>query len=247
MLSGKRILITGSNGGIGNSISEILLENNAELVLLYHKNREQIDILTSKIKFNKSKIHTYQVDLCNSVQLELTLKKILDSGNIDIFIHSVTLPITYKSVKDLSWDEYQKHINLQTKSFLQIIQSFIPCMTKNKGKIISILTSYTVGTPPNSISNYVSAKYSLLGLSKSLAVELGPLGITVNCVSPSMTQTPLTSNIPSKLKAIITHETPLKRLASPTDTASIVLFLCSKLSDYVNGENILVTGGHTMQ
>ena len=74
MLSGKRILITGSNGGIGNSISEILLENNAELVLLYHKNREQIDILTSKIKFNKSKIHTYQVDLCNSVQLELTLK-----------------------------------------------------------------------------------------------------------------------------------------------------------------------------
>jgi len=247
LLSGKRILITGSNGGIGNSISKILLENNAELVLLYNKNRDQLDNLTSEIKFDKSKIQTYQVDLCNSIQLNSTLKSIINSGPIDIFIHSVSLPISYKPITNLSWDEYQEHIDLQTKSFLQIVQLLIPDMKKNKGKIISILTSYTVGAPPNSISNYILAKYSLLGLSKSMAVELGPLGITVNCVSPSMTQTPLISNIPSKLKEIIENQTPLKRLASPTDVSSVILFLCSKLSDYVNGENILVTGGHTMQ
>ncbi len=243
MLSGKRILITGSNGGMGNSISEILLENNAELVLLYNKNHDQLDNLISK---TKSKIQIYQVDLCDSIQLDLTLKKILDSDKIDIFIHSVTLPITYKPIKDLSWNEYQKHIDLQTKSFLQITKSLIPKMKKNNGKIISILTSYTMGTPPNSMSNYITAKYALLGLSKSLAVELGPLGITVNCVSPSMTPTPLISNIALKAKEIVEHQTPLKRLASPTDTASVVLFLCSKLSDFVNGENLLVTGGQIM-
>jgi 3-oxoacyl-[acyl-carrier protein] reductase len=117
---------------------------------------------------------------------------------------------------------------------------------RKRGKIISILTSYTVGRPPNNISPYLVGKYSLLGLSKSLAVELGPYGITINCISPSMTNTPLIEKLPSKLKEITASQIPLGKLAEPKNVASVALFLCSDHADYISGENILVTGAQTM-
>lgn len=246
MLSNKRILITGANSGIGISISEILLQNNAKLVLFYHKDRTKIDTLLEN-KINKKSVDVYQVDLLNSSEIQKTLESILESDGIDGFIHSVTLPMENKNVLEKQWSDYQSNIELQTKSFLQIIQSLIPSMKiKNHGKIISILTSYTVGRPPTNISDYLVAKYALLGLSKSLAVELGSSGISVNCISPSMTNTPLIEKIPNKLKELTAAQVPMGRLAEPIDVASVALFLCSDHSNYITGENLLVSGGNTM-
>ena len=114
------------------------------------------------------------------------------------------------------------------------------------GRIVNILTSYVIGRPPNNQSSYIVSKYSLLGLSKSLSVELGSYGITVNSVSPSMTNTNLIEKLPLKLKEIIANNVPVGRLADPNDITSAVLFLCSKNSSYISGENILVSAGETM-
>jgi len=247
LLKDKRILITGANGGIGISLCETLLQNNAKLVLLYNQKRENINKFLETHRDSNSSIEIQQVDLLNNLKLEHTMNSVLESGQIDTFIHSVTLPIKNKSIIDIRWEDYLSHIEIQTRSFLQIVQSLIPSMkAKKRGKIISILTSYTVGRPPNSMSDYIVGKYSLLGLSKSLAIELGHLGITVNCISPSMTNTPLIEKLPSKLKEIVVSQIPLGRLAEPEDISSVALFLCSKYSDYVSGENFLVTGGQTM-
>jgi 3-oxoacyl-[acyl-carrier protein] reductase len=118
--------------------------------------------------------------------------------------------------------------------------------TKKYGKIVNILTAYTNGKPPTGISDYIVGKYSLLGLAKSLAVEVGKDGITVNCISPSMTETPLISHLPEKLKEFSASQVPIGRLAKPSDIASLALFLCSKQSDYISGENIMVSGGSIM-
>ena len=245
MLKGQRVLITGANGGIGKSICEILLQNNAKLVLFYHEKRTQIDKLLEQ--YGNSSIETQQVDLLDNKKLENTMNSVIESDKIDAFIHSATLPIENKEIVNMSWENYQSHIDVQTRSFFHIVQSLIPHMkTKKQGKIISILTSYTVGRPPNNISPYLVGKYSLLALSKSLAVEVGRYGITVNCISPSMTNTPLIENLPSKLKEITASQTPLGRLAEPKDVASMALFLCSNYANYVSGENFLVAGGQTM-
>ena len=152
-----------------------------------------------------------------------------------------------KLIIEKNWAEYQKHIELQTKSFFQIIKLLVPIMkTKKHGKIVNILTAYTNGKPPTGISDYIVGKYSLLGLAKSLAVEVGKDGITVNCISPSMTETPLISHLPEKLKEFSANQVPIGRLAKPSDIASLALFLCSKQSDYISGENIMVSGGSIM-
>ncbi len=149
---------------------------------------------------------------------------------------------------NMAWNDFQKQFDLQTKSFLQISKLIIPHMKSQKfGKIISILTSYVVGKPPNGITDYVVGKYSLFGLTKCMAGELGSFGIRANSVSPSMVDTPLTDPLPNKLKEITKSQIPLEnRLAEPTEVAGVILFLCRNDANYITGENILVTGGHTM-
>lgn len=247
MLDGQRILITGANGGIGLSIAEILLKNKAKLVLFYHQKRSQIDSLLDQFSELRTNAETHQVDLLDYINLDYKLSEILDNNKIDGFIHCVTLPIVNKGILDMDWKDFQSHIELQTKSFFQIVKALIPSMKERKnGKIIAILTSYTVGKPPNRISDYIVGKYSLLGFIKSLAVELGAFGITVNSISPSMANTPLTNKLPSKLKEITANQNPMGRLAEPSDISHAVLYLCSKFSNYVNGENFLITGGGEM-
>jgi len=247
LLNGKRILITGANGGIGLAVAEDALKNNAKVVLLYHKNREYIDELLTRNTNLKSNAEIHQIDLIDTASLEKKLLQILKNGNIDVFIHSVSLPIENKGILERDWNDFQSHLEIQTKSFFQIIKHVVPFMKEKKqGKIIAILTSYVVGKPPNKISDYIVGKYSLLGLIKSLAVELGPFGITVNSISPSMTQTHLIKKLPNKLKEITATQIPLGRLAEPTDVSSTVLFLCSENANYISGENILLTGGGHM-
>jgi len=247
LLQGNRILITGANGGIGYSIAETLLKNNANLVLCYSSNRQNIDKLIQTYPKYKSNIEIFKINLADFTLTTDIIDKILQKGHIDAFIHSVTNSIKHSSVLNFSWDEYQSNIDIQTRSFFEIIQKIVPLMKiKKKGRIINILTSYVVGTPPKQISPYLVGKYSLLGLSKSLAIELAEFGITVNCISPSMTQTQLIDDLPSKLKEISKIQNPSKRLANPSDIASAVLFYCSDTSDFVTGSNLLVTGGENM-
>jgi len=241
-------LITGANGTIGNSICRTFLKNNANLVLFYHKNSTNIEELKRENSKSKQEIEAFQVDLSDINQIKKNMNEVLKTKSIDVFVHSVSLPLIIKKTIDCNWKEFEEHINLQTRSLFEISKAIIPGMKiKKKGKIVNILTSSIIGSPPNMLSSYVTAKHSSLGLSQSLAVELGPSGINVNCVSPSLIDDSLTSFMPSKLKEIIVSQTPMKRLAEPIDVANAVLFLCSNLSDFITGENIIVTGGQSIR
>ena len=240
----KHILITGSNGGIGFEVARLLAEQKAKLTLLYHENAQQLDNFTT----SGQSLEIKKVNLVNGKEIDETISSILEDHPIDIFIHSPAYPIQHKDIMNTTWNDLQKQFDLQTRSFLQISKLIIPQMKSQKfGKIIPILTSYVVGKPPNGIADYVVGKYSLLGLAKCMAGELGSFGIRVNSVSPSMVNTPLTDPLPSKLKEITKSQIPLEnRLAEPTEVADVVLFLCGDGANYITGENILVTGGHTM-
>ncbi len=248
MLKGKRILITGANSDLGLSVIELLIKKNANLVLFYHNNKQGIDelLLNNPKWINNFEIK--QVDLTNSQVLEDSLNSILESGPVDIFIHCPTIPIFYKDITKNSWFDFQSHMILQTRSFFEISKLIIPNMKLKKyGKIISILTSSVIGKPPNGLSTYITSKYALLGMSKCMAVELGKFGIRVNSISPSMMETNLTKNLPSKLKEITASQVPLEgKLAKPKDIAPAVLFLCSSDSDYISGENFIISGGYSM-
>jgi len=247
-LENKTILVTGANGGIGNEVAKLLVNNNAKLILCYHKNRENIDSLIKQNKGKEKNIQIQKLDLLKEKNIDDALKTILEKSSIDIFIHLPTFPHEHKDIMKTNWDDFQKNIDLQAKSLFNISKHIVPKMKiKKEGKIISVLTSYVVGKPPNGISKYITGKYTLLGIMKCMAVELGKYGINVNSVSPSIVETPFTKKLPSKLKEMTKSQIPFEnRLGIPADIANVILFLCKKDSDYINGENILITGGYTM-
>ena len=248
MLNKKHVLITGCNGGIGIEILKLLVKNKAKISISYHKNRNQIDHFLAENKEYDKNIQVYQADLTNDNELDTMLNSILNDQSIDIFIHLPTHPYVHKDLMKTTWQDIQNHINLQAKSFFNISKHSVPNMKlKKHGVIINILTSYVVGKPPSGVSDYLVGKYSLLGLTKSMAVELGKFGIRVNSISPSMVNTPLIDKLPSKLKEMTKSQIPLEsRLAEPMEIAGVVLFLCSEYASYINGDNILVTGGSSM-
>jgi 3-oxoacyl-[acyl-carrier protein] reductase len=246
MLTNKKILITGSNGGIGSSICKTFLKNNAELVLFYHKNKNKIDEIIENEQ-SKSNIQVHQVDLLDEKNIDDVLNEIVKDTCIDGFVHCATTKMENEHTMKLSWENFQEQLDIHTKAFFQITKKIFPGMKNNKnGKIINILTEYVIGKPPNNLSSYIVGKYSSMGLTKSLAVEFAKYGITVNSISPSMTNTPLIERLPSKLKEITKIQNPSGRLADPNDISSVALFLCSENSNYITGENIIVSGGHTM-
>lgn len=248
MLTNKRILLTGGNSGIGLAITNTFYNNNAKIVSLYNKNRSGIDKLIEQNPNLKSSVDFYSINLLDEIKLDDLLKKILKLDSFDGFIHCVTFPTNRKNLIDIKWIDIQSHINLQTKSFFEILQRLLPSMKEKRcGKIVSILTSYVIGSPPKGIMDYVVGKYSLLGLTKSLAVEIGQYGINVNSISPFITNTPLTGKLPSKFKEISANQVPLGRLCEPDDVARAALFLCSTNSNYVSGENLVLSGGYTMK
>ena len=244
MLKDKTVLITGANGGIGNEVSKIFVKNNAKVILIYHEKKNEV----SKIVNSNKNTIIKKIDLLNENEISKSIKLLLKKSEIDIFIHLPTLTYSHSDILKNEWKDYEKNIELQVKSLFLISKYLLPGMQKRRyGKIISVLTSFVIGKPPSGISDYIVSKYALMGLIKCMAVEFGKFGINVNAISPSIIETPLTEKLPSKLKEITKMQTPLNNeLISTNDVANLILFLCKKESASITGENIIISGGHTM-
>jgi len=240
----KTALILGSDGGIGFEAAKALSSQGFNLCLGY-QNKESIEkkLLISNIPNYK----LYCIDVTNAESVNESISKILETLEIDVVVYSVTPPIINKRIKDLLWEDFQQHINVQINGFYNVINALNPLIQKNhKLKFIVILTEYCLGKPPAMISNYITAKYGLMGLVKSMASELSRNNCTFNMISPGMTNTSLLDNLPKKFIEIGAENNPMKRIAEPSDIAKIISFLASDSSDYLNGVNILANGGNIM-
>jgi 3-oxoacyl-[acyl-carrier protein] reductase len=151
------------------------------------------------------------------------------------------------SIENLDYLEYEKHINFNIRSNFYLIQNVLPNFKRNKGgKVIFLTSLYTDSVPPQGLSYYVTAKHALNGFMKSMSIELAKYAITVNAVSPGMTETELISDVPEKTKMLLRAKIPLSRLSSPQDVAGTVDFLASDASNYITGETIRINGGQSM-
>ncbi|RYE50739.1 MAG: SDR family oxidoreductase, partial [Sphingobacteriales bacterium] len=158
-------------------------------------------------------------------------------------INCSSIKIPKVSFKDLQWNDFNEQINFHVRSVFEVSKKFIELLGKSKrGKIINIGT-VAADKPNADWAHYITAKAALHGLTKALAFELGPKGIRVNMVSPGLTDTELTADIPEKIKLITASQTPLRRLATVEDVAGAISFLASDKSNFITGENIRINGG----
>ncbi|MDF5706909.1 MAG: glucose 1-dehydrogenase [Nostoc sp. S4] len=246
-LEGKVALVTGSSGGIGQAIAVHLAQQGANVVIDYRSHPEGAQETLSKVEAAGSKGLTIKADLSVISDIhQLVDQGIQYFGKLDILVNNAGIDGKNADFWNISEADYDAVIDLNLKGTFfatqAIVQHFIE--TKRTGKIINISSTHEEIAFPH-FTGYCISKGGVKMMMRNLAVELGPLGITINNVAPGAIETPINSkllNDPEKLGALLKN-IPLGRLGKPEDIAPIVAFLASADADYITGATFYVDGG----
>ena len=238
----KKVLITGASGGIGSAICEKFNNQNYKLVLTSSSN-EKINQL-KKIYFSEN--FYYKVDLSDPENLQKCLDEMsIEHKDISVIVNNagITEDNLIFRMKEQQWS---KVIQTNLNSNYQIIKSLLPNMLSKKyGKIIGI--SSIVGNTGNpGQSNYVASKSGMIGLYKSIALEVAKRNINVNVISPGFISTTMTDKLSDVQREAYLSKIPMYRFGKPSDIAHMVYFLASEDSSYITGQTIHVNGGMLM-
>ena len=238
----KKIFITGASGGIGSAICKKFVDKNFILVLT-----SSSDNKISELKEQYGDKHFYyKIDLSNSQNVQNCLDEI-SKNHKDISIIVNNAGKTHDNlIFRMKNDQWNEVIQTNLNSNYQIIKSLLPNMLSNKyGKIIGI--SSIVGSTGNpGQANYVASKSGLVGLYKSIALEVAKRNINVNIISPGFISTSMTDKLNEEQKNNILEKIPMRKFGQPSDVANIVYFLSTDDSSYITGQNFNVNGGMLM-
>ena len=241
-------LVTGGAGGIGEAICRRLAREGYSVVLNYQGSRDRAERIASEIGAAGGRSLAVQADVSSVDGTEHLLAQAQRQfGPVGVLVNNASPRIHAKALSETDWADIQRHLDVQVKgAFLLSKLCAAEMAARGAGRIVNITSQVTEGTPSLHWTGYAVAKAALAMLSKNLAAELGPRGVTVNCVAPGMTETGLIGDIAEKQQMMIARQTPLRRLARPDDVAAAVAYLVSDDARHVTGHTLDVNGGMVM-
>ena len=246
LLTGQVALVTGASRGIGRAIADTLAAHGATVWINYNRSQGAAESLAGEIKEQGGNAFTVKADVTKDDEVAAMIETVAGQGGIDILINNAGPKIHSASFEDITWPDMQAALEQIIGGVFRVTHAALPHLREKRGKIVNVLAAALLGRTAHNWLPYITAKGALLSFSKNLAQELGPSGVRVNMVSPSLVDTDLVSNIPEKVRQMTVGRTPLRRLATAEDVAGAVLFFVSPYAEFVTGDNMLVTGGEVM-
>ncbi|UCE20271.1 MAG: SDR family oxidoreductase [Gemmatimonadota bacterium] len=242
-LEGKSAIVTGGSLGIGTAVALDLGANGANVALSYRKHPDEAEAAAEKIRAMGRKATAVQADVAKFSDAETMVNTALkEFGRIDILVNNAGINwdgVIWKMTEE-QWDTV---LNTNLKGYFNFIRLVAPLFREQKsGKIVN-LTSINGLRGKFGQSNYSASKAGIIGLTKTVAKELGKSGVNVNAVAPGLILTDMMAQMPEEAKQTSLDETVLKRLGTPGDVATVVTFLCSEKARHITGEVIKVDGG----
>ena len=246
----KVVLVTGAGRGIGAAIAKAFAAEGASVAVNYLQDSEAAEGIVTACRSHGGDASAFQTDVTDTDAIPPLVDSVLETfGKIDILVNNAFRPYTFdpenrKFFWELDWSDYQMQIDGTLLSTHSLCKAVLPDMRRRaEGSIVNVATDL-VARPTIPYHDYTTAKAALIGFSRNLAVETGPLGIRVNCVAPGLVYpTEGTGNTKEEIKDAISAQTPLGRIATPEDVTGPVLFLSSPWSSFMTGQTLYVDGG----
>ncbi|WMJ86352.1 3-oxoacyl-[acyl-carrier-protein] reductase [Anaerocolumna sp. MB42-C2] len=243
MLENKIAIVTGASRGIGRAIAVTLAHYGATVVVNYCGSKEKAEEVVDIIKSNGGNAVTYQADVADFDAVQLMFSEVIKQfRKVDILVNNAGITRDNLILK-MTEQEFDAVIDTNLKGVFNCLKQVSRLMLKQKsGRIINISSiSGVIGNAGQ--VNYSAAKAGVIGMTKSLAKELGSRGITVNAIAPGYINTDMTAVLSDDLKAKVTDLIPLRRLGEVEDIAETAAFLASDKAAYITGQTIQVDGG----
>ena len=243
LLAGKTALITGATRGIGRAIALRFAAEGADVAFTYRSQHEAAQSLVSELEALGVRAKAYTSDAASFEDAHKVVEDVKETfGHIDVLVNNagITKDGLMMRMDEVQWDAV---IDTNLKSAFNFIHACTPVMARQRsGSIISM--SSVVGVSGNAGQcNYSASKAGLIGLTKSMAKEMGPRGIRANCIAPGFIATDMTGALPENVRQEWEKQIPLRRGGTPEDVAGVALFLASDLSTYVSGQVVNCCGG----
>ena len=239
----KTAVVTGAARGIGADIAITLAKSGFDILLVYKENEEKCRAVEHKIKENGGYALLCQADISTKQGTDKVINTVNDIfGGAYLLVNNAGIA-GQKLFCDITEEEWDMMFNVSVKAAYRLSKGLLPYMISNKrGKIINISSIWGIKGASCEV-HYSAAKAAVIGFTKALAKEVGPSGITVNCVAPGVIDTDMNKKIDPDILKELAEETSMYRLGTPSDVAAAVDFLASDKASYITGQVITVDGG----
>lgn len=239
----KAALITGGSRGIGAACARLFAQQGYGVGIVCRKAKDQAEVLAEELAALGVPVKVYVCDVAQREQVQaMTAAFLREFGRIDVLVCNagIARQELFTDITEASWREV---MGVDLDGVFYCAQAVLPDMLHRKaGKIITLSSMWGQVGASCEVA-YSTAKAGVIGLTKALAKELGPSGITVNCVAPGVIDTEMNGNLPQDIKDELAEETPLERLGTPEDVAQAVWFLASSAGDFFTGQVLAPNGG----
>lgn len=242
-LKGKSAIVTGGSLGIGTAIALKLAEFGANVAINYRKHKEEAEEVIKKVRAMGRKGLVVQADISNFNDAGKMVDDVIkEFGGLDILVNNAGINwdgVIWK----MSEEQWDSVIDINLKGYFNYIRAVAPIFREQKsGKIVNV-TSINGLRGKFGQANYSASKAGIIGLTKTVAKELGKYGINVNAVAPGLIETDMMKQATEEVRKMAIEEIVLKRIGLPEEVADVVVFMCSEMARHITGEVIKVDGG----
>lgn len=240
----RTVIVTGSSKGIGAAAAIMFAQKGFNVVINYNESYESASLLCSSLVSNGYSVITQKANVANKMEVDLMVKETLYKfGSIDVLINNAG--VAYQGlITDTDEIDFDRIIDIDLKGVFNCCKSVTQTMVNQKSGTIINISSMWGQVGASCEVAYSAAKAGVIGLTKALAKELAPSGITVNCIAPGLIETGMNSNLTVEELNAFVNEIPLGRMGSADEIAAAAYFLASPAADYITGQVLGINGGY---
>ena len=242
----KIALVTGASRGIGAAVALRLAQDGYDVVINYHARKEEAEAVREKVEAAGGKGRVVQADVAKREEVEAMFRHVRDTwGPVSLLVCNAGVS-GQAQIQDVSEEEWHRLFAVNVDGTFHSVQEALPDMLRAQSGCMIFVSSIWGLRGASCESAYATTKAALIGFGRSLANELAPSGIRVNCVAPGVIKTDMLQELPEGAETMLAEDTPLGRLGTPEEIAAAVSFLASEEASFLTGQVLICDGGFTV-